>query len=98
MTAEPTDPHLAAAERALKAGAYDQAIEAYEAALEGGPANLAALRGIAQAYRYFNRNDRIAELFARAAKAAPKPRGVLTRYGVPPRKPMPPARKVSSNC
>ncbi len=80
MTAEPTDPRLAAAERALKAGAYDQAIEAYEAALEGAPANLAALRGIAQAYRYFNRNDRIAELFARAAKAAPKDGEIQAGY------------------
>jgi tetratricopeptide (TPR) repeat protein len=66
MTQNPADSLVAAAERALRAGAYDQAIAGLEAYLETHPADTEALALAGHALRHFNRNDRVAELYARA--------------------------------
>jgi len=71
MTQSSADPRLAAARRALQEGAYDQAIEAFESILAAYPAEIDALRGIAEAYRYFNRGDRVVELYELAAAHQP---------------------------
>jgi len=80
MTSNPSDSLLAAAKQALRSGAHDQALARFESYLEAHPAQVDALILAAQAYRYFNRNDRIVELYARAAEAAPTDPDVLAGY------------------
>jgi len=63
MNAVSTETILAAAYRALQGGAYDDAICGFEAVIAQNPADSDALAGIGQAYRNFNRNDRVVELY-----------------------------------
>lgn len=71
MTAETLESLLLNARRVLRSGAYQEAIERYEQILGKEPACHEALVGIAEAYRYFNRTDRIVEIYERAVAAAP---------------------------
>lgn len=80
MTANATDSLLAAAKQALRSGNHDQAIAALEQYLAAHPAHAEALMLAAQALRYFNRNDRIVELYARAADARTQDPEVLAGY------------------
>ena len=78
MTSDVAEHQLSAADKALTAGAFDQAIEAYESVLSIQPDHLGALRGITQALRHFNRNDRVVALFQAAATSAPSDVEILT--------------------
>jgi len=66
MNADVTETIRATAYRALQGGAYDDAIRGFEAVIAENPADSNALAGIGQAYRYFNRNDRVVELYRNA--------------------------------
>lgn len=80
MTANPNDSLLAAARQALRTGAHAQAIAPLEQVLEGQPAHTDALMLAAQALRYFNRNDRVVELYARGAAANDSDPELLAGY------------------
>lgn len=80
MTADANDSLLAAAKQALRTGAHDQAIAGFESYLEAHPAHAEALILAAQALRYFNRNDRIVELYARAADVSQDDPEILAGY------------------